>query len=237
MDILILATSAKNSGYCVAGLDLESNRLIRLVSDDEISNFALSKRDITYNNGSICKALDVVSIDNLVYSPTDRQHENYKIDNSNYPVFQYKEFIDENIYNFLNKRNIIEQQTYTFMGSRKHFLYEDEMNNFGKSLAVYFANKIEIYQENNKSKADIFINENIYTKISVTDFDYFYEEDKTLTNVLLVCSLPDKPWDKLGPNMYFKFIAKIIEINDLENIHKIPDRHLYGGRPPYGCHR
>ena len=47
-DILILANSKKNRGFCVAGKDIASNRWVRLVGDQNGAELTLSQ--ITYND-------------------------------------------------------------------------------------------------------------------------------------------------------------------------------------------
>lgn len=216
MDILILATSAKHSRYCVAGLDLQSNKLIRLISDDDQSNYALSRKDITYSSGNLCSALDIVGVENLTYSPSKNQVENYRIDNSQFPVFSFKQVFKGDIVSFLKDRKILESSGNLFMGSRKHFLFENEMKGYKRSLALYFADEVTISQttyDNGqvKSKATIRIGNVEHQKISITDFDFFHYKKLTLTNTILVCSLPDLPYQIEGNNLYFKFIAKIIK--------------------------
>jgi hypothetical protein len=47
-DILILANSTKEGGFCVAGKDIVSNRWVRLVGDQDGAELSLSQ--ITYND-------------------------------------------------------------------------------------------------------------------------------------------------------------------------------------------
>ena len=216
MEILILATSIKNSGYCVAGLDLQNNKLIRLISDDVKSNYALSRKDITYYNGILCTPMHIVVADNLTYSPSANQKENFRIDTSKSPVFSFKQMFNDDIVSFLKKRKVLEPSGNLFMGSKRHFLYENEMKGYQKSLKIYFAKEIYLYQINydevtKKTKANIKIGNNIHKKISITDPNYYNCNNLTLTNTILVCSLPDVPYSCNGNNLYFKFIANIIK--------------------------
>ena len=58
-EVAILTKSSKHGGFCVAGVDLDTGEWVRLVSDDVQSHGALSRRDITYEDRSICTPLDV----------------------------------------------------------------------------------------------------------------------------------------------------------------------------------
>ena len=52
-EILILTKSCKNGGYCVAGIDLETKKSVRLVSDDQGTQGALSKDDLRLLMGNV----------------------------------------------------------------------------------------------------------------------------------------------------------------------------------------
>lgn len=61
--VAILTRSSKFGGYCVAGVDLNTGEWVRFVSSDAQTHGALSRRDITYEDRSICNPLDVVLVD------------------------------------------------------------------------------------------------------------------------------------------------------------------------------
>ena len=62
-EVAILTRSSKFRGYCVAGIDLNTGEWVRFVSNDTQTHGALSRSDITYEDGSICNPLDIVLVD------------------------------------------------------------------------------------------------------------------------------------------------------------------------------
>lgn len=79
-EVAILTMSSKNGGFCVAGIDVNNGKWIRLVSDDTETHGALSRDDIKYQNGSFCKPLDVVAVPIIKDLPLQYQPENVLID-------------------------------------------------------------------------------------------------------------------------------------------------------------
>lgn len=82
-EIIILTKSAKINGFCVAGIDIHNGKWIRLVSDDESGEGAVSKADLTYQNGTQAEIFDLVAVE-CEPSPTAAQSENYLYDNGYY---------------------------------------------------------------------------------------------------------------------------------------------------------
>lgn len=62
-DIIILTCSAKHGGYCVAGIDTETDDWIRLVASDDLGTNEIPKYFMSYSNDTVCKPLDVVSVE------------------------------------------------------------------------------------------------------------------------------------------------------------------------------
>ena len=65
--ILILAKSAKNNNYCIAGLDIETNKWVRPVSTDPKIEEAVPPEDIICTNNMPVELLDVVEINFVDY--------------------------------------------------------------------------------------------------------------------------------------------------------------------------
>ena len=82
-EILIMTKSAKINGFCVAGIDISNGRWIRLVSDDENGEGAVSREGLTFQNGTQAKIFDLVAVE-CEYFPTEAQSENYLYDNHFY---------------------------------------------------------------------------------------------------------------------------------------------------------
>ena len=51
MRIIIMTESSKFSGKCVAGIDVNTGRWVRLVSDDEETHGAIANRALYYQDG------------------------------------------------------------------------------------------------------------------------------------------------------------------------------------------
>ena len=103
MRFLVLTKSAKHSGYCVAGIDLDENRLIRLVSD--MAGNAISYHQFTYNE----KPIEILSELDIACrpSPLSVQTENNILEkiNSVSRIYSIEEF--ENICDNVENSNLL----------------------------------------------------------------------------------------------------------------------------------
>jgi hypothetical protein len=61
--LVILAKSAKYGNYCVAGIELSTNKWIRPISHDKKINDAVTATELTYADKTEAQILDVVEID------------------------------------------------------------------------------------------------------------------------------------------------------------------------------
>ena len=61
--LVILAKSAKYGNYCVAGIELSTNKWIRPISHDEKIADAIPSADLNYSDNTEAQILDVVEID------------------------------------------------------------------------------------------------------------------------------------------------------------------------------
>ena len=61
--IVILAKSAKHSNYCVAGIELSTNKWIRPISHDKTIEDAVTAAELTYSDNTEAQILDVAEID------------------------------------------------------------------------------------------------------------------------------------------------------------------------------
>ncbi len=80
--IVCLTNSRKNSGRCIAGKIIESNKWIRPVSNRESEE--ISEEERRYEDGQMPKLLDVISIHLKRHKPTLFQNENYLIEDKYY---------------------------------------------------------------------------------------------------------------------------------------------------------
>lgn len=82
IELAVLTKSSKFSGYCVAGIDYESGKWIRLVTEDSESHGAVGAEDLTYENGEECQILDVVNVPITGIGQDILQPENVLMDTS-----------------------------------------------------------------------------------------------------------------------------------------------------------
>ena len=76
---IVLACSYKHGGRCVAGIDLQAKKLIRLLSRDKNSNYAIPKEECRVNNRYLLP-LDIVEVDIDERAPrSGAQTENYYV--------------------------------------------------------------------------------------------------------------------------------------------------------------
>lgn len=213
-DVIILTKSDKNGGYCVAGIDINSKELIRLVSEDEKTDFALSLEDITYKNKSIMHPLDKITVELKGKQNSINQPENYIIDNTK--SFQKIGECDKGII-----ENYIMNKPYIFYNSR-NCVTNGELEKISNkySLILFKVNKINLWKDNykeNRITASFIYNQQEYKYIKITDYELtkrYYnivcEQGKRpyiINNPLLIMSLTGRPFKDKG---YFKLIANII---------------------------
>lgn len=205
-EAVILTRSSKIGGYCVAGIDIHTGEWVRFVSDDAKTHGALSRNDIRYRDGRLCKPLDVVAVDIIDSAPLDHQPENFLIDANRYWVKQ-----DEWTISDVNEIHPSEIRPYLY-GNVDPYIDNQEINSIGYSLTLIRVSSLIINQVTNiygkpKTKARFFYNGHWYYNMSVTDPEYYSAPDGTqFDQAYLVVSLPDTPFPE---NCYYKFIAQI----------------------------
>ncbi|STO01062.1 Uncharacterised protein [[Eubacterium] infirmum] len=201
-NVLILTMSSKYHGYCVAGIDIDNGKWVRLVSNDKKSHGALSRRDIIYENKTKCKPLDVVKVPIIKDMPLKYQPENVLI---NCGTFWKKiETID---INELIEYHEPEKHDFIFGGTCP-YIKEWELQYVEHSLVLVEVDNLNIYHPSyRKTKAKFTYNGNKYYNISVTDPEYYDSKTYKFKKAILVVSLPNIPFPH--DNNYYKFIAKI----------------------------
>lgn len=218
-NIIILTKSEKNRGYCVAGIDIETKKFIRLVSEDIISKYALKKDDITYNDDNEVQILDIVNVvlkgkQGIWYQP-----ENYTIDdkyrfekNGQASINDILEYLNEDEFIFYDTENSIldskleeQDRIYTLtLIEPQIFKVRMHNNEYGKR----------------RLKASVLQNNKWYNNLIITDLEFIdkyynqvensYDQSINLNNVLITVSLGEiNPRD----SKHYKLIASVIERN------------------------
>lgn len=128
MEIVILTKSSKNNGYCVAGIDINDGKWVRLISDDEDSHGALFYHHMKYDTGTTCEILDVVKAPCIQKNPSPYQPENVLIDTNQC----WKKLGKYSIEQVLQKHP---SETHPrLLGNTSHFLTEAEIASVGHPL-------------------------------------------------------------------------------------------------------
>lgn len=201
--IVIMASSAKNGNYCVAGFD-EEGRWIRLVTANEDLDGAVPKSYMQNINVLDYVVIDVVGSCGDIFQP-----ENYLVNLEMKPRkighIAWDKFLKvrpTDNYNFI----------FGNCGRRLEVLEAQKM---GHSLEFVKVQKFHSYVDENsrKTRAEFYYNGNFYSRISVTDHDYFGEEYR-YDEAYLVISLAHKPYfTPDGTNLgHFKFVAKVFSV-------------------------
>ncbi len=200
MRFLVLTKSAKNSGYCVAGIDLDENRLIRLVSD--MAGNAISYRQFTYNEKhiEILSELDIA----CTPSPLSIQTENYILEKINSVNRIYS--IDEldNIWETVENANLLKEGTYYVSPYTAQMIHKSLMI----AEVCNFRTYADINNKNEKrTKARFSYNNQYFYDLSITDREFFAENIRC-SKCKIVLSISEKPYN----NKHYLFIAKIFPI-------------------------
>ena len=204
-DIIILTCSAKHSGYCVAGIDLDSDEWIRLVASDDLDTNEIPKRFMFYSDFTPCRPLDVVSVEIIEELPGDIQPENVLVDLTRKPVFKYRVTPDQ-LENYISSDRYIYKGTSSYMDERTAL-------SCGYSLALYKVQNIDLdvfeFNGRPKTKLRFTYNGHIYDSWSMTDPDYYgCAGGKICDEGLIVVSIPEDDYN----GNYYKFVSKIIRL-------------------------
>lgn len=210
--IIILTKSWKNGGYCVAGIDIETKKLVRLVSGDKKSCGALAYMNMITKNEEIIEPLDFVEITIKNETPLEFQPENILIDvNESWKKIKRYNNINEVIsacdFKDLNCDSKI-------FYDKHHFLVLNEMKEINKSLILIQVDNLNFYiNQRKKIKVNFIYKEQCYNEMSVTDPDYLDRlPEKEIEKAILVVSLPSDPFKTDTGDRYYKFVAKVFEL-------------------------
>ena len=203
MRFLVLTKSAKHKNLCVAGVDLETYKLVRLVSNADGKE--LSSREFCYNG----QPIDILSEINITCSsvPLTIQTENYLLQKINSVIREYHQ--DE--FNDILKK--IEQVD--LLSGNSYYVSPDYAHRIKKSLMVAEVNNFATCTKINnnrqkRTKASFYYNRQYFNDLSVTDPDYF-NQDVTLSKCKVVLSISEAPFGE-GDRHYI-FVAKIFSTN------------------------
>lgn len=215
-EVIILTRSDKNRGYCVAGIDVKKERFIRLVSDDENTDYALTYNDIVYEDGTQIQPMDIIEVELIGKQGSENQPENYTIDGSKYFKKVGKAKKSE-IREFLMKPDFI------FYNSEASVPEEDMEEILDKySLVLFRVDELKLWLDKFKDgriTANFNYNDEEYRFIKITDHtltNRYYDKVEecsprpyVMKKAILIMSLAGVA---VG-GKYYKLVANIIEDN------------------------
>lgn len=207
INVLVLTKSAKHHELCVAGIDLDTNKLVRLVANKagkEIkkADFKVGDKEVQIFDKITIKGTPApleVQTENIILNKIDKV-EHYDTDKAN-----------EAMSSIANNGDLLQTNDYA--------IPHEDILAYDKSLMVVEVSDFEtkITQNNEgkpKTKASFSYKKQQYDNISVTDSVYFKEVQKH-KKCKIILSIPETQYPKNDVNgKHFKFIAKIFPIND-----------------------
>lgn len=202
-NIIILACSPKFNKYCVAGFNITTGKMVRLVTDK--NGDALDANQLNASNkNSIISPLDYIEVPIIGTAPLKAQSENILIDlNSN------MRWIMRLNLNMILQTCPLDNLKYSYIfGNNNHYLTRNQLTAIDHSLVMVEVNNLKIYNNSwNKTKANFTYNGILYQNMSVTDSIF----DNPILhgnygNAILVISMPVT---YANDGNYYKLIAKI----------------------------
>ncbi len=204
VEALLLSSSVKHGGKCVAGVSLDTGELIRFVSEDRGTMGALTSGDMRCADGTICGPCDVVTAPVIGPVPTAHQPENWLIDRRRY---------------WKRSRTLTPRETAECIPvTRPRMIFDTwdicltEELYPNRSLELVEAENLVFAKEpGKKSKVTFTYNGREYRKMSMTDREYYSASDgDRIGRAVLLLSLPEDDYN----GKYFKFVAKIFEMGE-----------------------
>lgn len=210
-EIIVLAKSIKNSGFCVAGKSTSTGQWIRPVSTPEGGELTKNQTMACFTNAKgeyccyPCKPLQKIRITFLRHIPLDYQWENYLI-NENVAWIQNYKITKSELEQYLD--NPID-----LWGQRDYILQGQNLER--NSLYLIRAQNLRLYRNNyNKRKVSFLYNQISYD-LSCTDpnFDSLIQRQDLNTNSAILCISLVQPlaYNSNGINeiRHYKLVASI----------------------------
>ena len=201
-----MAKSFKNKNYCVAGIDPETGKWVRIVSEDEDTLGALTESDVTYADGTECQVLDIVQFPIKEEVPTKRQPENVLL-HRGYPIVKDGAARLEDVLRIHPAEN-----HRLLFGNRYNSIKEEYLEESGINYSLVLVkvdhlifNYMQNKEGKTKFKASCVFNGNTYEEMSVTDPEYYNADgDSEISSAYIVVSI-GAPYN----GRHYKFIASI----------------------------
>ena len=206
-EIVILAKSIKNGGFCIAGKDVNTNEWIRPVSTINGGELSNEQSKSYFHNGDgnlvgyLCKILQKVRINFLEAVPLSYQCENYLIDNSRW-MQNYKE---TELVRYLDRPQ-------TLWGTNSDYINSVDLNTMnpnGNSLYLIQVSNVVLYVDNAFDRR----NRRVFFTLKFTDpnFDIIIGENSCIPfDSAILCISLGMPFSPNPPEIrHYKLVATI----------------------------
>lgn len=208
--LIIMTKSSKYEGSCVAGIDLETGKWVRLVTDNEETHGAVEWKDMYYGDGSRVDILDVADVPVKEACPTESQPENIYLDTSTRMKYVRPAGMRE-----VFCLHPCEKHTFLYGNTAPYATPRNRTyGKWGYSLALVHVTDVKIVKKENsagaqKTKMNFEYNGNHYEDISVTDPElYDIEEGTVFPEAVLVVSIGAPYLER-----HYKYVAAMF-VND-----------------------
>lgn len=213
--IVVLTKSRKLNRYCVTGKEINTGEWIRLVSDDEKSDYAIQPDKFVTSSGKNIELLDIINVD-VTRRPTEIQPENCHVNSYDF--------------DFIGRFNISKLGKYE--DHFKDILYGDQNTVYParilaskdkRSLQLICADEMCVSERESQHKyqkgrlvAKIKYGQYVLSDINVTDDDFVKRTlplvrqsttgDMVLHNINIVLSLGNE-----FKGYHYKFVAAVFD--------------------------
>jgi hypothetical protein len=201
IDVVIMTKSAMNGGNCVAAINIEDGKWVRLVN---VGSAPLTFEDLLYYDNTEVDVLEVARVPIIDIVPEKRQPENVLIQKGAKWEFLKKYSIDDVFSIHPN-----ETPSRVFENTERYvpITYMPTA-----SLILINVDNLRVYKEHHDNdtslRADFYYNEEIYKRFPLTDWNYYNINDEVKMNhAYIVVSIALKPYEMDGK--HYKIIAKI----------------------------
>ncbi len=204
--IVVLAKSKIPQGYNIIGINLATNQLVRLVSEEDTP---LNFEDIFYPNDIPTEKFDVVQIEVTENQDLWYQPENLVVDTEYYFLYVRQATWNDIMYALHTPDFILNNVACK--------LSKNDIQNWNgnKSIELILASEVNLKMDNIKLSCNIKYNEHWYNNLSLTDdklIKYYVDvllerKNITLENVLVVVGLEGGE-----DGSFYKVVDNIIHI-------------------------
>lgn len=210
-DVILITKSNKIGKFCVLAVDVNTGKIIRLVTTDEKSHGGIPENYFKYISRLNGNTYQYVPLDEVIISlagarPLTHQTENYLIDEQ-IPWDMKRKVKKEELF-----RLCPPQEKNTIFHSVGPYLSELEMSQIHYSVEIISAHTLQIKKFDSpngkpKFKANFKSGETFYQNYAVTDPKI--DSEIIADHAVLIVSLPEYPYPTSN---YYKFVAKIFLI-------------------------